>query len=119
MRKKILIIEDDIDTAKILGLKLKASGYEILFAQDPISGLASAHKLNPDLIILDLIMPAGGGVFFLENATISTNTFMIPIIITSATQDDGLIKKVTDKGLVFIQKPYNLDDLVTKVKSII
>jgi pilus assembly protein CpaE len=57
MADKILFIDDDIDTLKLVGLMLERQGYEIAVASDGLSGLAKAASEQPDLILLDVMMP--------------------------------------------------------------
>ena len=57
MADKILIIDDDLDTLKLVGLMLQKQGYEIVAANDGERGLIQAETENPDLILLDIMMP--------------------------------------------------------------
>ena len=79
-----------------------------------------AHKEKPDLIMLDLNMPAGGGLGTLEHLKMSTNTKFIPIIVLTGSEDPELKKKVLDKGIEqYIQKPYEPDELIGTINSLI
>jgi CheY-like chemotaxis protein len=78
-------------------------------------GLSSAHKMHPDIIVLDLIMPAGGGFSVLERLEMSLDTASIPIIVTSASTDQVLIQKITDKGIDIVKKPYVVEDLIAVI----
>ncbi len=59
--KRILIVDDDPDVRQGMHVRLKATGYDTFFASDALSGVAEARKQNPDLIILDLGLPASDG----------------------------------------------------------
>jgi DNA-binding response OmpR family regulator len=63
---KILIVDDDQDIRRLLGIRLKARGYEPFFAGDAISAVNQARKEHPDLILLDLMLPAGDGYLVVE-----------------------------------------------------
>ena len=60
-KKKILVVDDDEDVVKALKIRLRSNGYDVFSASDPIQGVSMVRKENPDLIILDIRMPAGGG----------------------------------------------------------
>lgn len=61
MNQKILIIEDNVAFRKILTIRLKASGYEVMQAEDGLTGLKMARKESPDLVITDLMLPGIDG----------------------------------------------------------
>ncbi len=77
--KKILIIEDEQEFVLGLTTLLKSQGYLIITAYDSVFGISLAHKENPNLIILDLGLPAGGGLYVLKNLKNSVETLDIPV----------------------------------------
>jgi two-component system KDP operon response regulator KdpE len=66
MATKVLIVDDDADIRRGLNVRLRANGYEVLFAADAISALTVAVKERPDLVILDKGLPAGDGYVVME-----------------------------------------------------
>ena len=115
---KILIIEDDVDLATVLQMNLEAKGYEIALAHDALQGTASTHSEKPDLIILDINLPAGGGLSILKNIKVSVKTKMIPVLVLSGTEDEELKHKVLHAGITdFVKKPYDLEDLCQRIKN--
>ena len=60
-KQKILIIEDEADIAQVLAKRLMTAGYETMISSDAILGITEAHKYKPDLVVLDLMLPGGGG----------------------------------------------------------
>ncbi|MFA5005616.1 MAG: response regulator, partial [Candidatus Omnitrophota bacterium] len=96
--KKVLIIEDEKELVVGLATLLKAQGYAIIAANDSLFGISLAHKEKPDLIILDLGLPAGGGFYVLDNLKQSTETFSIPVLVLTAQTAEGLEEKVKQKG---------------------
>ncbi|MDD5098088.1 MAG: response regulator [Candidatus Omnitrophica bacterium] len=120
MAKKILIVEDENELVFGLTTLLKSLGYLVIAANDSLFGVALAHKEKPDLIILDLGLPAGGGFYVLENLKKSTSTFDIPILILTAQQQMGLEEKVKQMGAAaFFNKPFDPKLLQTKIKEIL
>jgi CheY-like chemotaxis protein len=63
---KILIVDDDQDIRRLLGIRLKANGHKPVFARDAISAVNQARNEQPDLIFLDLMMPNGDGYLVME-----------------------------------------------------
>ena len=119
MPQKILIIEDDVDLAKILTKRLLAAGYDVASAPDAISGVKLAHD-KPDLIMLDLMLPGGGGLLVLERIKLSVHTNRIPVIIMTAMENADNKQKVLASGVeAFIQKPYDAQAVMAEVKRIL
>ena len=110
--KKILIIEDDRNIAVALGLRMKQAGYETTLAYDALTGVNTAVKLRPDLVLLDIAMPAGNGFSVAERiqALLPVPT---PIIFLTASKQPGLLAKAEELGAVgFFEKPYRSEDLL-------
>ena len=117
---KILIVEDDYDLALVLKRNLESNGFKTLIAYDAMQATRTAHQEKPDLIFLDLNLPAGGGVGILNNLKMSVNTNTIPIIVLTGTADDTLIQKALQHGVeTIMRKPYELNELITQVKKIL
>ena len=93
-KKLILIVEDDRDIAEILATDLTAQGYDILLAFDGNQGIMFAMQRVPDLVILDCMMPAGGGFFVYERLRSSTKTLSIPVIFITAIPEEELRSKI-------------------------
>lgn len=117
--KKVLIIEDEKELVVGLATLLKAQGYAIIAANDSLFGISLAHKEKPDLIILDLGLPAGGGFYVLDNLKQSTETFSIPVLVLTAQTAEGLEEKVKQKGaLAYFHKPFDPEALSRRIKEI-
>ncbi len=118
--KKILLIEDDHDLAKIMQKRLSQNGFEVLWAEDAYFATQTAHKEKPDLIILDLMIPGGGGISFLKNLRLSMNVQNIPVVVLTAMKNDERKKLVEDVGIqAYLEKPQDLDKLVDVIKSLL
>ncbi len=118
--KKILIVDDDFKTVEVLGMILRRAGYSVVSSFDAYQAVAKAHKEQPDLIVLDLMMPAGGGMNALNSLKLSTNTNHIPVVILTGIQDANARQQVLDKGAkVYLEKPYDADHLLEVLEKII
>jgi DNA-binding response OmpR family regulator len=104
--KKILIIDDDQHLQLGLSARLRARGYRVSCAADAISAITVARKELPDLIILDLGLPAGDGFLVLERMRDLADLVAIPVIVLSARGPADNKKRALDAGAVaFFQKP--------------
>ena len=120
MAKKILVADDEPEIVKALHIRLKEAGYEVIVAFDVLQAIYQAHKEKPDLIILDIRMPAGDGIGVYEKLKISSETTTIPVIFITAYANDEIARKVLEMGAEgFFAKPFNTETLLNKVKSIL
>lgn len=120
MAKKILVADDEPDIVKMLSMRLKAYGYEIIAAFDGLQAVREAYKEKPDLILLDIKMPAGDGYTVFENLKRSVQIRLIPIIFVSALPPREVEEKVAQLGAQgFIAKPFDSKELVAKVKKVL
>ncbi len=104
--KRILIVDDDPDVRLGMHVRLKACGYDTFFASDALSGVAEARKQSPDLIVLDLGLPAGDGFAVIERLKRVPALAVIPIIVVSARDVQANQDRVIKAGAsVFLQKP--------------
>ncbi len=114
--RRILIVEDDQKIAMSLSLRMKAAGFESLVANDGLSGIRSALDHRPDLVLLDISLPAGDGFSVAEGIqrNIPAPT---PIIFLTASKLPDLRVRAQKLGAVgFFEKPYESEDLVAAVK---
>ncbi|MBC7253037.1 MAG: response regulator [Actinobacteria bacterium] len=119
-RKKILIVDDDEELVRVLSVNLMAEGYEVYAAFDGMSAVMRAHQEHPDLIILDVRMPAGSGLNVVEKLRSSTKTFNIPVLFLSALPWDELKEKAAQAGVIhYLAKPFDLDVLLGMVRNIL
>ena len=112
---KILIIEDEEDVAKALKIRLKANGYDVISAPDSIQGVTLANKEKPDLIILDIMIPGGGGFAVAERLKQSVDTWDIPIIfLTGISGTEEMAYKAGAR--FYFKKPYDPIELLNAIK---
>jgi CheY-like chemotaxis protein len=116
--KKILIVDDDPDIRYGMHLRLKANQYETFFAADAFAAVAEARKQRPDLIILDLGLPAGDGFTVMERLKQVPFLAVIPIIVVSARDGLGNQKRAFDAGAkTFLQKPVDDAQLLAVIRQ--
>ena len=118
--RKILLIEDErlhrITTAKILS----DSGYKVITAEDSCQGFEFALEHRPSVIILDLGLPAGGGLIVLKRMKDSVYTRNIPVIVLTAMQNQKYKSEVLDVGVeAFLEKPCPEDILLSTIQKVL
>ena len=118
-RKRILIVEDERDLTDVLTYNLQREGYETHVAHDGQEGLRKAQTLLPDLIILDLMLPALSGTEILRELKAGERTREIPIIILSAKAEE------TDQVVGFslgaddyVTKPFSVKVLIQRLRAL-
>ncbi len=116
MKRKILVIDDELDLAKALKVRLKASGYNVVLAGDSVQGYLMANKEKPDLIILDIMLPGGGGFVVAERLRQSAATHHIPIIfLTGISGGEDRAYKMGASG--YVMKPYQSEKLLETIRD--
>ena len=118
-RKRILLVDDDREIIDSMRFALEASGYEILVARDGNQGLAMAEREDPDLVILDMMMPKRSGFLVLEKLR---RTRPVPIRIIMVTANEGGRHKAYAEMLGvddYIRKPFAMDRLMNSVERLL
>jgi DNA-binding response OmpR family regulator len=113
---RILVVDDEKRILNFLNSKLKASGYEVLTACDGLEALEQAQAQEPDLILLDILMPKLDGFETLKRLRSFSST---PVIILSAKGAD--IDKIKGLGLGaddYLPKPFNPDELIARIEAV-
>ena len=116
--KRILLVDDDFEILESLRLALEAKGYEILIARDGNQGLAMAEREDPDLLILDMMMPKRSGFLVLEKLRRSRP---VPLRIIMITANEGSRHKAYAEMLGvddYIRKPFPMDRLMESVNRL-
>ena len=116
-KKKILIVDDDQDLRAGLNIRLRANGYDTSFASDALSAVAEARKAAPDLIILDLGLPAGDGFVVLQRLKAIPPLAVIPVIVLSARDREANENRAIVAGaLAYLKKPFNDGELLLEIR---
>ena len=117
---KILIIDDDIQTTKLLELLLTERGYETTSVNDSSRAIQVAKSTHPDLIILDLMMPEPDGFKVCRMLREDTQFIFTPILIVTALDDtDSKIVAFGAGADHYIIKPYDVDELSTTIATML
>ncbi|QDU89994.1 Transcriptional regulatory protein WalR [Pirellulimonas nuda] len=117
--KRILLVDDDADIIESLRLALEANGFEVLVARDGNQGLALTEREDPDLVILDMMMPKRSGFLVLEKLRRTRET---PPRVIMITANEGARHKAYAEMLGvddYIRKPFPMDRLIESVKRLV
>ena len=116
-KQKILVVDDDPDLVRALRLRLRANNYDITTASDGYSAVASAQKDRPDLIVLDLGLPAGDGFVVLDRLQNIDALAGVPVIVLSARDPQGNEERALKAGATaFFQKPADNEELLNVIR---
>lgn len=119
MSRKILIIEDDKDIAMMLATVLRLGGYEVRYAPDAVVAITVATNETPDAILLDLMLPGGGGLKVLERLRSMIPTGLIPVIVVTASGVANKEESLRAGAQAFLNKPVDPDDLLATLAEIL
>ena len=115
---KILIVEDDQDSRRLLKIRMEAHGYETTFATDAVGAISVARQERPDLILLDMGLPGGDGIVVMERLKTFPALEHIPVIIVSAREPSSTEARATAAGAhAYVQKPIDNERLVAVVRK--
>jgi DNA-binding response OmpR family regulator len=120
MAEKILIVDDDVDSLKLIGMMLQRQGYEIVAASNGQQALARAHADQPELIILDVMMPDMDGYEVCRRLRHDSTTQAIPIIMfTAKTLVDDKVAGFEAGADDYLTKPTHPAELASRVKAVL
>lgn len=117
--KRVLVVDDDKEITTSIKFALSNKGYDVLIANDGNEGLAMAEKENPDLVILDMMMPKRSGFLVLEKLRRS-DVEPVPIIMITANEGSRHKEYAETLGVnEYIRKPFAMDKLLDSVKKLL
>ncbi|MBM4001293.1 MAG: response regulator [Planctomycetes bacterium] len=117
--RRVLIVDDDAEIVEAMRYAIEARGYQVIVARDGNQGLAMAERENPDLIILDMMMPKRSGFLVLEKLRRSDS---FPVRVIMITANEGSRHKVYAEMLGvddYIRKPFAMDRLMDSVDRLL
>ena len=112
-RQLVMVVDDEPPILRVLGIKLKISGYKVITASNGREALELVNSASPDIILLDIIMPDTDGFQVLRKLRTYSN---LPVIAFSArpeNAEEALRLGAND----FLAKPFDVDELVTRVRK--
>src|SRR6185436_16201834 len=120
MSEKILIVDDDLDTLRLVGLMLQRQGYQISAATNGQQGLDKAFDENPDLILLDIMMPDMDGYEVTRRLRSNPSTLETPILMfTAKTQMEDKVIGFEVGANDYLTKPTHPSELQARVKTLL
>ncbi len=116
--KKVLVVDDQKDNVFVLKDRLQREGYEILEAYDGETCIKIAESENPNIILLDVMMPGMSGFEVCKVLSTSPKTKLIPVIlVTALTEAEDLEEGFQVGAFDYIKKPFNRIELIARVKA--
>lgn len=118
---KILVVEDEEILLTALAEELKQQGFEVVGAKDGVEGLEKAASEQPDLMLLDLVMPRLDGLGTLKQMKAQDKTKNIPVVILTNLSDYDKISEALSMGAMdyLVKANYRLEELVAKIKTVL
>src|SRR5436190_21516179 len=117
-RQKILVIEDDPVARADLQARLKAQGYTVALAADAASAVTVVNREQPDLILLDLWLPAGDGFLVLQRLRKIKALAAIPVLVITGRSDPETRKRVESMGIApMLTKPVDTAALLAAIRA--
>jgi len=119
MPYKVLLVDDDRDIVETLENRLKREGYEVVTAFDGDEALEKVKDANPDIILLDLMMPKKNGFEVLQEVRKSFNKKWRPVIIVSASDELEAVKKSYNlEADLYLTKPSTMEKVLRGIETV-
>ncbi|MBC8100757.1 MAG: response regulator [Armatimonadetes bacterium] len=120
MKKRILVVDDEVGALTLIGIMLERGGFGVLKAKDGLDALAVLEQNLPDMIILDVMMPGMDGITLCGVIRKQRALATVPILILSARNDADSVMRGMEAGANdYLPKPILHHDLVQKVKLMV
>lgn len=119
-KPRVLMVDDDWVSRKLVSHSLKANGFEVLCLEDSLNALETARDWRPDLILLDLMMPMKSGYATLLEFKADPGLEAIPVIIMSAKSQEDEMASCREGGAAdYLVKPVGFKDLRRRIRQIL
>lgn len=120
MRKKVLVVDDQPHIVRLIQVNLEKEGFEVATAGDGVEGLQRAQETQPDLVILDVIMPRKDGFTLLRELKADEQFADTPVImLTVKTHNADIVEGLKEGAELYLPKPFHPKELVSLVKRVL
>ena len=118
--EKILVVDDDVNICELLRLYLEKEGYTVSIVNDGESAVKSFGEIQPDLMLLDIMLPGEDGVSILKKLRANPKTRNLPVILLTAKDSEydkviGLDSGADD----YVAKPFGIMELISRIKAVL
>lgn len=118
--KKILVVDDEAETVRMLSLAVELAGFQPVGAQSGQAALEAVGRSAPDAVLLDLMMPGMDGFELARRLRAHPATARVPIIVVTAMAELGTEDRCREAGAsAFLQKPINIGQMLSLLKELI
>jgi len=115
--KKVLLVDDDNTVLLNTGVRLKGMGYIVYTAKDAVSAVSAVRKNEPDVVVLDISLPAGDGFLVAERLQSLVGSAATPIIFITSSENPQLRERAKKLGAVgFLKKPFDATSLADAIE---
>ena len=115
--KSVLLVDDDNTVLLSTGVRLKAMGYVVYTAKDAVSAISAVRKNEPDVVVLDISLPAGDGFVVADRLQNLVGSATTPIIFITASENPALRERAMKLGAVgFLKKPFDATSLADAIE---
>src|SRR4030042_4543034 len=115
-KQTILVVDEEQDMARALKVRLKANGYHVVLASNTVQAFTIANQENPDLVLLEIMIPGGGGFVVAERLKQSAATHHIPIIFLTGIPG-GEERAYKLGASAYVMKPYQPEELLETIHN--
>ena len=117
MASKVLIVEDDPNTTRLVGLYLARDGHKVISAADGLEGLRLAREARPDLVVLDLMLPKLDGI---EVCRALREESDVPVVmLTARVEEEDRLKGLNIGADDYVTKPFSPKELVARIRAVL
>lgn len=115
--KNVLLVEDDVDIANVIKMRLENNGYHVKTAFDAVTAATVARRFKPDVVLLDITMPGGDG--FLVADRLRANQADTPFIFLTASDREDYRTRAEEIGAAaYLKKPFISEELMSTIERV-
>jgi two-component system cell cycle response regulator len=116
--KSVLLVDDDNTVLMTVGVRLKHMGYTVYTAKDAVNAVSAVRKNSPDVVVLDITLPAGDGFLVADRMQNLVESAATPIIFITASENPVLRERATQAGgVAFLKKPFDATALADAIET--